>query len=236
MTRCSPPTWIIYSASVVWSQRPARDFYWRSPYPHVVARPFAGPAPCRHDGRARARLGATLPVDVGNDYTRSSTTSYVRTFLRFLQWSGLNSQDLARFVPRTPCWRLAHLPPRLAWEDIQRAIDAIDVTTPPGMRDRALLLLLATTGLRNKEIRVTRASGYPLAHRRSACAANQGEARPGRAALERSGSGAGRLHPACQAEGRQPASVPVLCASRAPVQVPRLHFEDRPFAIGASRD
>jgi integrase/recombinase XerD len=89
-----------------------------------------------------------------NDSTRSSTTSYVRTFLRFLQWSELNSQDLARFVPRTPCWRLAHLPPRLAWEDIQRAIDAIDVTTPSGMRDRALLLLLATTGLRNKELRL----------------------------------------------------------------------------------
>jgi integrase/recombinase XerD len=89
-----------------------------------------------------------------NNSTRSSTTSYVRTFLRFLQWSELNGQDLARFVPRTPCWRLAHLPPRLAWEDIQRAIDAIDVTTPSGVRDRALLLLLATTGLRNKEIRV----------------------------------------------------------------------------------
>jgi integrase/recombinase XerD len=89
-----------------------------------------------------------------NDYTRSSTTSYVRTFLRFLQWSEVNSQDLARFVPRTPCWRLAHLPPRLAWEDIRRAIDAIDVTTPSGMRDRALLLMFATTGLRNKELRL----------------------------------------------------------------------------------
>jgi len=88
-----------------------------------------------------------------NDSTRSSATSYVRTFLRFLHWAGLNGQDLARFVPRTPCWRLAYLPPRLAWEDIQRAIDSIDATTPSGMRDRALLLLLATTGLRNKEIR-----------------------------------------------------------------------------------
>ena len=88
-----------------------------------------------------------------NDYTRSSTTSYTRTFLRFLRWSDLNSQDLARFVPRTPCWRLAHLPPRLPWEDVRRAIDAIDVTTPSGVRDRALLLLLATTGLRNKELR-----------------------------------------------------------------------------------
>ena len=88
-----------------------------------------------------------------NDSTRSAATSYVRAFLRFLRWSGLNDQDLARFVPRTPCWRLAHLPPRLAWEDIQRAIDAIDVTTPSGMRDRAIMLVLATTGLRNKELR-----------------------------------------------------------------------------------
>lgn len=91
-----------------------------------------------------------------NSYTRSSTTSYVRTFLRFLQWSDLNSQDLARFVPRTPCWRLAHLPPRLPWDDVRRAIDAVDVTTPPGVRDRALLLLLATTGMRNKELRSLR--------------------------------------------------------------------------------
>jgi site-specific recombinase XerD len=46
------------------------------------------------------------------------------------------------------------LPPRLAWEDVRRTIDAIDATTPSGVRDRALLLLLATTGLRNKELRM----------------------------------------------------------------------------------
>jgi integrase/recombinase XerD len=88
-----------------------------------------------------------------NHATRTSATSYVRTFLRFLHWSGRHPQDLSRFVPRTPHWRLAHLPPRLAWEDIQRAIRAIEVTTPVGIRDRALVLLLATTGLRNGEIR-----------------------------------------------------------------------------------
>jgi len=89
-----------------------------------------------------------------NASTRSSTTSYARSFFRFLRWSDLNSQDLARFVPRTPCWRLAHLPPRLAWEGIRRTIDLIDATTPSGKRDRAILLLLATTGLRNKELRL----------------------------------------------------------------------------------
>jgi site-specific recombinase XerD len=88
-----------------------------------------------------------------NDNTRSSTTSHVRTFLHFLRWSDRNQQDLACFVPRTPCWRLAHLPPQLAWKDVRRAIDTIDVTTPSGARDRAILLLLATTGLRNKELR-----------------------------------------------------------------------------------
>lgn len=88
-----------------------------------------------------------------NDYTRASTTSYIRSFLRFLQWSSLNDRDLARFVPRTPCWRMAHLPGQLAWEDIRRAIDAIDITNHVGVRDRALMLLLATTGLRNKEVR-----------------------------------------------------------------------------------
>jgi integrase/recombinase XerD len=88
-----------------------------------------------------------------NDHTRTSTTSHVRTFLRFLNWSELNGQDLARFVPHTPCYRLAHLPPRLAWEDVRRAIDAIDVTTPVDVRNRAILLLAATTGLRNKELR-----------------------------------------------------------------------------------
>jgi site-specific recombinase XerD len=88
-----------------------------------------------------------------NHYTRSSTTSYIRTFLRFLRWSDLNSQDLARFVPRTPCYRLAHLPARLAWDDVRCAIDAISEATPAGVRNRAILLLLATTGLRNKELR-----------------------------------------------------------------------------------
>jgi integrase/recombinase XerD len=88
-----------------------------------------------------------------NDRTRAAAGSYARRFLKFLRWADLNDQDLARFVPRTPCYRLAHLPPRLAWEDVGRAIDAIDVTSPKGVRDRAIVLLFATTGIRNKELR-----------------------------------------------------------------------------------
>jgi site-specific recombinase XerD len=88
-----------------------------------------------------------------NSTTRTSAISYLRRFLRFLYWTDRIGQDLARFVPHTPSVRLAHIPPRLAWEDVRRAIDAIDTTTPVGVRNRALMLLLATTGLRNKELR-----------------------------------------------------------------------------------
>ncbi len=87
------------------------------------------------------------------DSTKSSTTAHMRSFLRYLQWAELNSQDLAPFVPKTPCWRQAHLPPQLSWANVRRAIDAIDPITPSGIRNRAIMLLLATTGMRNKELR-----------------------------------------------------------------------------------
>ncbi|WKL24437.1 hypothetical protein Q1M63_02510 (plasmid) [Sinorhizobium meliloti] len=41
--------------------------------------------------------------------SRTAATSHIRTFLRFLYWAGHHRQDLARVVPRTPSWRLAHL-------------------------------------------------------------------------------------------------------------------------------
>ncbi len=85
--------------------------------------------------------------------TRTAATSHIRTFLRFLHWSDHHLRDLAPVVPRTPHWRLAHLPPRLSWTEVRRAIDAIGAATPIDVRDRAVLLLLATTGIRNGELR-----------------------------------------------------------------------------------
>ncbi|MET4036284.1 integrase [Bradyrhizobium sp. RT4a] len=85
--------------------------------------------------------------------TRTAALSHIRTFLRFLHWGGHHEQDLALVVPRTPYWRLAHLPPRLSWGDVRRAIDAIGKATPIDLRDRVVLLLLATTGIRNGELR-----------------------------------------------------------------------------------
>jgi site-specific recombinase XerD len=88
--------------------------------------------------------------------TRTAATSHIRTFLRFLHWSDHHPQDLAPVVPRTPHWRLTHLPPRLSWTEVCRAINAIGRATPIDVRDRAILLLLATTGIRNGELRALR--------------------------------------------------------------------------------
>ena len=85
--------------------------------------------------------------------TRTAATSHIRTFLRFLHWADHHSRDLSPVVPRTPHWRLAHLPPRLSWTEVRCAIDAIGKATPIDVRDRAMLLLLATTGMRNGELR-----------------------------------------------------------------------------------
>jgi len=89
----------------------------------------------------------------GSYCTRSGSVSDLRSFLRFMNWQGLVSEDLSRFVPRVPCWRMAHLPPRLSWDDVNRIVDGVGINDPAALRDRALLLLLATTGLRSRELR-----------------------------------------------------------------------------------
>lgn len=115
---------------------------------HLVGKPLA-------ELTAKHALTMTRDLLAGcrSDSARSSTTAYMRSFLRYLHWANLSARDLAQFVPRTPCWRQAHLPPHLAWEDVRGAIGAIETTTPSGIRDLAIMLVLATTGLRNGELR-----------------------------------------------------------------------------------
>lgn len=115
----------------------------------------------RHHGRALSDMRGSDVLDFVSAViaqasavaTRSSAVSEFRGFLRYLQWQGVIERDLVSVVPRVPCWRLAQIPSYLVWDQIRSAIDAIDVSSPVGKRDRALLLLLATTGLRSGELR-----------------------------------------------------------------------------------
>ena len=85
--------------------------------------------------------------------SRNHVCSSTRIFLRFLRWEGVIQTDLARVVPKAPRWRLDSLPKHLPWKQVRSLLDGIDTSHPEGMRDRALLLLIAGLGLRNHDVR-----------------------------------------------------------------------------------
>jgi integrase/recombinase XerD len=123
----------------------------------------------RH-GRMVARLLPALGDDPGtydaalvrrvilNEAQRSSRpyiktmTMALRGYLRFLAAQGLCRPWLDRAVPTIPQWRLSALPHYLTAPDVERLIASCDPTTSTGIRDRAILLLLARLGLRASDI------------------------------------------------------------------------------------
>lgn len=76
----------------------------------------------------------------------------LRAFLRFLAVEGRCRPSLDRSLPTVPAWKLSAVPRYLAAADVERLIASCDVHTPHGVRDRAILLLLARLGLRAGDI------------------------------------------------------------------------------------
>jgi site-specific recombinase XerD len=84
--------------------------------------------------------------------TVADTCSSLRAFLRFLKMTGRLSTDLAGGVI-APRYRTDERPPRnLPWSEVQRILRSISRAAPPGKRDYAMLLLLATYGLGAAEL------------------------------------------------------------------------------------
>ena len=79
---------------------------------------------------------------------RKVLCSAIRSFLRFLYIRGYTAVDLVSSVPVIPSFKLERLPMAVSTEAIQRILAAIDRSTPVGKRDYAMLLLLATYGMR----------------------------------------------------------------------------------------
>lgn len=76
----------------------------------------------------------------------------LRVFLRYACREGIMSRDLSEAVEWPQAYRLATLPRSISWEDVGRVLAIPDRRTPLGRRDYAILLLLATYGLRAREI------------------------------------------------------------------------------------
>lgn len=79
-------------------------------------------------------------------------TTALRSYLKFLAARGACSSWLDQAVPTIPQWRLSALPRYLPAAEVERLIASCDPTQPHGIRDRAILLLLARLGLRAGDI------------------------------------------------------------------------------------
>src|SRR5437870_7033354 len=73
-------------------------------------------------------------------------------FLRFLIAIGRCTPGLEQALPTIAHWRLAYLPRYLPAESIEQVLASCHLTTAIGVRDRAVLLLLAQLGLRAGDV------------------------------------------------------------------------------------
>lgn len=77
----------------------------------------------------------------------------LRSVLRFLYLEGITAMALGTAVPPVGGWRLAKLPPAaMAAVEVQRLLDSCDTGTPVGVRDLAMMTLVARLGLRSVEV------------------------------------------------------------------------------------
>jgi site-specific recombinase XerD len=77
----------------------------------------------------------------------------LRSVLRFLYLQGLTPRRLGTAVPPVGGWRLAALPPpAMSAADVQRVLDGVDRGSDVGVRDFAIIMLIARLGLRSIEV------------------------------------------------------------------------------------
>lgn len=83
---------------------------------------------------------------------RKAMCAALRTFLRFLHLREYVERDLSSTVPVIPSFKLDRVPQGLEREDIAKILNVVDRSTPVGRRDYAILLVLATYGIRNGQL------------------------------------------------------------------------------------
>ncbi|MHC9541860.1 MAG: site-specific integrase [Vulcanimicrobiota bacterium] len=94
-------------------------------------------------------------VQTGRQLGRASmqkVTAILRSFLRFMAAEGGAPPGLDAQIDSPRCYRGERLPRALPWNTVRALIGAIDRGTIKGRRDYAMILMLATYGLRVSEI------------------------------------------------------------------------------------
>ena len=76
----------------------------------------------------------------------------MRMYLRFLVSTGVCPPNILAAVPIPRSWRLSTLPRYIPMEEVERVVQCCHSDRPSGIRDRAILLLLARLGLRAGDV------------------------------------------------------------------------------------
>ena len=113
--------------------------------------PDWGNDPQRYDAALVRDVMLSRFTRVAPEYAREMIKA-LRMYLRFLASNGACRPELVTAVPSVPQWRLATLPRYIPTDDIERLIESCDLTKAAGLRDRAVLLLLARLALRGGDI------------------------------------------------------------------------------------
>jgi integrase/recombinase XerD len=107
-------------------------------------------------GRYNAAAVRQLAFQIARRVTPISSKtpfSALRGYLRFLIARGECQPGLDHAVPTIASWRLSTLPRYLMPEEVEQLIASCDLREHRGLRDRAILLLLARLGLRGGDVR-----------------------------------------------------------------------------------
>jgi integrase/recombinase XerD len=76
----------------------------------------------------------------------------LRGFLRFLAADGRVPVGLDCQIDTPRLYRLEQLPRALPWETVRTLLQSIDTSSPMGLRDYVIFLLIATYGMRSSEV------------------------------------------------------------------------------------
>ena len=81
-----------------------------------------------------------------------SLCSILKVFFRYLCRVGLMARDLSKAIESPRRYQLANVPRSITWQEVEKMLEKVDRRTAVGKRDYAVLVLLATYGLRSREV------------------------------------------------------------------------------------
>jgi site-specific recombinase XerD len=79
-------------------------------------------------------------------------TTALRSFLRYARYRGEVRLDLAAAVPIVANWSMPSIPRAIGEDQVRQLLASIDQCTGSGLRDYAIVILLARLGLRSGEV------------------------------------------------------------------------------------